>query len=382
MNSHLTSSVNRTIAAAVVVALLAAGCGGGDDDSASTATAAPQVTEAATTTTPPVTEPPATESPVSEPPVSDAPVTEPPVTDPPAPLPAGDAADTAFCDASVAFYLPSRALDFVATEDGAAARELFSRMEASLPAAIATAPDAERAAAPQRVAELFASLLPALESVDYDLTRLDTLDNNDEVQEVLLEIGSIFLALESYLADECALAIDVLDAEAEVIAAEVTSAGFETRRAAPASTSITDESGKISVDVPIEWSDVDGSPDRELRQLAAAADVSSFLEGYTEQGVFIISGDSDDPDTEWRGQLDGALESAQRDGCTIEEAAPYDDGVYAGTENVLSCAGSDLTIRAIAGADAEQTVWFFVGLAHPAGATEYRDLIVESFFVD
>ena len=53
-------------------------------------------------------------------------------------------------------------------------------------------------------------------------------------------------------------------------------------------TSLSDDSGAITVDVPVEWSDIDGRPNAEFGpSIFAAPDLTSFLETYDTPGVIV-----------------------------------------------------------------------------------------------
>jgi hypothetical protein len=356
----------------LVAAVLAlASCGSGGESAATDPPATDPPATAAPTTDPPVTDPAVTEPPVTTPPATDPPVTDPPMVE-----------LDEFCAASEAFFVPSHALDFLAENDPAGIERLFADMQEALSAAVDTAPTAELAKAPTRVVELFDIVVPALESLDYDVTRFPELADQADVGAALLEIDEIDQLLETFLVDECGLRLADLEGEAEVRATEVGS-GVDSPSVDLESIEVTDDSSTISVKVPVEWTDVDGTPtDGDLASLAAAADVDVFLDGYAEPGVLIIVGAAKPGDEAWKDLADSATAAAEADGCSVVAGIPYDEGAYNGVETVLDCPDSDMVPRYIVGTNADETIFFFLAMVHPDGATEIRTLIVDSFVVD
>lgn len=144
---------------------------------------------------------------------------------------------------------------------------------------------------------------------------------------------------------------------------------------------VFDDSSELQAHVPAEWIEVDGAPQGEARQLAAAADLQGFLAGYTLPGLLLVSGDAATPDA-WMGGLSAALDVALGDGCTVSETVDYDDGVYTGTEHVLSCGSADTVPHMIGGRDEEGELFFLLIVVRPADDLDVRDNIVQSFFVD
>lgn len=144
---------------------------------------------------------------------------------------------------------------------------------------------------------------------------------------------------------------------------------------------VSDDSGQLRANVPAEWVQVDGSPDGELRRLVAAADSEAFLAGYSLPGILLLSGDAPTPDA-WVAGLAGGLSAAQADGCTVTETSDYDDGVYTGTEHVLSCGFAETTPHLIGGRDADGELFFLLAIVRPADDLTIRTEIVQSFFVN
>ncbi len=124
---------------------------------------------------------------------------------------------------------------------------------------------------------------------------------------------------------------------------------------------VTDDSQLITVDVPVEWFDIDGRVwETDLATgsfeligpaLTAAPDVAAFAEGWDTPGVF-IGASAMIPmsveqllDTTWFG-----------DTCSYEGRFEYDDGSYTGLYDVYSnCAGTGNVFLVIVAEPPEQT---------------------------
>ena len=116
-------------------------------------------------------------------------------------------------------------------------------------------------------------------------------------------------------------------------------------------TSVLDDFGVLTVDIPEDWTDVDGAPfttdaGQEWVSIAASTDLdayyASIADAYDVPGLEIaataVHGVGED-------QLLGLLESlslvyAPCD-VVISEAAPYDDGYFAGYESLYEGCGPD-----------------------------------------
>ena len=372
-------------------ALIGAACGGGGDSDEADSTD-PPVTDSPATDPPvetalPATAPPVTAPPVeTDPPATDPPVeTDPPATDPPVTNPSrGDDeldldAVLAFCGVSERYYVSATALTVYAqTPDGV--RLLLSDTVVLADEAIAAAPRDDMASAPMRAAVALATLRSGFDEVGYDLERLGEA-TTPGLAEAFDEFDATYTELALFLSEGCQVDLAPLDAEAQA-AAEQADAG-STDGGTEASVQVDDASGQIASLVPAGWSDVDGSPDGDSRQLIAAPSIPTFLTSYTEPGIFILSGDAAGlADQAAAGGLEGALGDAVSSGCQIVERLGYDDGLYTGEEVRLTCPGDDTTFFAIGGSNADNDVWFVLLLVTEAGDSTTRQLVVDSFTVD
>ncbi len=144
---------------------------------------------------------------------------------------------------------------------------------------------------------------------------------------------------------------------------------------------IVDDSGEVRANVPAGWLQTDGAPQGELRQLSAAPDLPGFLAGYTQVGMILLTGAAATPDS-WMDGLATTLGIAETDGCTITETSDYSDGVYTGTEHVLSCGDPATVTHLIGGRNSDGDLFFLLAIVRPAADIDVRDQIVQSFFID
>jgi serine protease Do len=109
---------------------------------------------------------------------------------------------------------------------------------------------------------------------------------------------------------------------------------------------VSDDSGSITTNVPIEWSDVNGQPNPEFGpSLYAAPDIDSFLNTFDTPGVIIEA-------TGERGAADIDLtldELSFADQCTYIGRSPYADVLYTGSLDEYSdCGGTGTSLFVVA----------------------------------
>lgn len=147
-------------------------------------------------------------------------------------------------------------------------------------------------------------------------------------------------------------------------------------------TSLIDDTGSVTVDVPAAWVDVRTAPDGEHRQIVASVDVNAFEAGYDLPGLRLRSGASPDARAVAGAAQADTIAAVEDSGCELERSLPYDDGVYTGDESILRCGESDTTVHVIGGATDTATVWFGLVLVIEPGDETTRELVGDSFFVD
>lgn len=110
--------------------------------------------------------------------------------------------------------------------------------------------------------------------------------------------------------------------------------------------SISEDSGSISVSVPAEWAEVDGTADAEFGpSLYAAPSIDSFLNTFDTPGVIIEA-------TAGRtsADIDSTLDELDfSDQCTYGGRSPYSDALYSGSLDLCTnCGGGSTSIFVVA----------------------------------
>jgi Protein of unknown function (DUF2510) len=108
-------------------------------------------------------------------------------------------------------------------------------------------------------------------------------------------------------------------------------------------TSVTDDSGTIVVDVPVEWTDVDGSPlvlddGTEIPDVAASSDLGAFVDTYSAPGVEVSATDMSIVD------VPTAMAELAPSECTSAGSEPYDDPAFEGQIEFFTDCGSTDTV--------------------------------------
>lgn len=130
-------------------------------------------------------------------------------------------------------------------------------------------------------------------------------------------------------------------------------------------TTLVDDTGTLTVDVPADWTDVVLGVDDDPPRLLAAPDVDAFQTGFTVPGVdFRLLSQSVPPE-----QFDTSLDTVANtitlpNSCTSEGKQDYSDGVFTGRAEVWSqCAGIDTEMLILfARQDDGQTVFLALQL--------------------
>ena len=110
--------------------------------------------------------------------------------------------------------------------------------------------------------------------------------------------------------------------------------------------SISDDSGSITVSVPTEWSDIDGTPNVDFGpSVYAAPNLESFLNTFDTPGVIVEATGS-------RGaaDVDSTLDELDlSDQCTYVGRSPYSDVLYTGSlDEYTNCGGTSTSIFVVA----------------------------------
>ncbi len=131
--------------------------------------------------------------------------------------------------------------------------------------------------------------------------------------------------------------------------------------------SVTDDTGTITVSVPVEWTERDTVPaeidGEEIPYIAAATSLDGFLNGYSDPGLLYLALDPSN-------DVDGTLaENAFGNDCEDGGISDYEDPVFTGKYQLwLECAdgSADLLVLAAQPADGSVTVLLMVQMVTDA----------------
>ena len=171
------------------------------------------------------------------------------------------------------------------------------------------------------------------------------------------------------------------EAEAEGIDQSTTAATYS------GYTTVTDDSGILTVDVPIEWTDVNGSPwtlsDEVVGvSVSAAPDLNGFNTTWTTPGIFFGASDTLIQDF---GSMEEVLDLLDfSDSCTYGGREPYSDALYSGAYDVWSeCGGEDVLYVVLASTPETRDVLILVQVQVVTDADlEALDYILNTFVVN
>ena len=143
-------------------------------------------------------------------------------------------------------------------------------------------------------------------------------------------------------------------------------------------TTVSDDNGAIQVDVPVEWSDVDGTPSDLGPSIIASTSVEGFNSDWLDPGVQIIATTQVDASSP-----DAVLDEISPDECTSEGREEYDDGLYTGKLEFFSgCAGTETSYVTVAASPADQSFLVVVAVQLVGDADlDALDTIIDTFEV-
>ena len=131
---------------------------------------------------------------------------------------------------------------------------------------------------------------------------------------------------------------------------------------------VTDDSDSISVDVPVEWSDIDGSPNPDIGpSLHAAPNLEEFFATFSTPGVAI-----DATSALNMNDINAVLdERSYAEFCTYEGRTPYSDPLYAGLlDTWTDCGGVGAVLFVLGVTPSDGSYLAFLEIQ----AVEQRDL--------
>lgn len=277
-----------------------------------------------------------------------------------------------FCEASLEYAVRSDASELAEEGNTIALATLIESSAEALVVVVEVAPSEGFTEEPLRLLDLLAFAVEEFATIDFDESRAEEL--SDEFFEAVDEIDAIESNVDSFLLEECGIDIADFETDAAQYALGVAIGSQEFME-------LTDDTGNIVVDVPIEWTDIDGVPDGSATFLVATPSFDAFGDSSGGPGIFIASFDS--AEVAWEERLDEeAVFWIDEVGCSVEDDVPYDDATYLGAEVVLSCPDTTSVTRLIAGTNADESVSFIIVLIHPEGRVDIRDRVEETVFVD
>jgi serine protease Do len=160
--------------------------------------------------------------------------------------------------------------------------------------------------------------------------------------------------------------------------AGATYAGYQT---------IQDDTGAIQVDVPTEWSDVDGRPFTRpdgiaVTDVRAASNLQLFANGWDTPGMIFTASSQWAQSSNENAVLDELVESGSQQ-CVYEGRQPYEDPAYTGSYDIYTnCAGLGVTYVVVGAVPPDRSYVIRVQIqANSERDFEALDRILRSFVV-
>ena len=130
-------------------------------------------------------------------------------------------------------------------------------------------------------------------------------------------------------------------------------------------TTVTDESGTVSVQVPASWTDVDGrqytDSDNVVYDVTASTDLQRYYDGWDVSAVSVSASSDALDDQTVDGLLDRLSAAPESGGCTLDGSrSEYSDALYTGKyEYWTGCGGIDTDFITIAAEaqDGSHMIW-------------------------
>lgn len=277
-------------------------------------------------------------------------------------------ADEAFCAASGRYWTAAGAGPHIDRDSPVEVDMLWALTDSRLDEAIALAPDEKQARPALAAREHFEVVYAALQNENYNLDALEAGDLYREVEpslKMLLEINEL---LGAFLIGPCGYTKEGLLAAAEdtgnnvgQLAAEA-SGGEEAVGSVDGDYSgdyieVAGSSARLSVQVPIDWEDVQSGPTGNGSVLTVAPDVSEYLSTWRADGLHMSVIDATSP-IDWRQPM---YETSASSECTLVNSVPYSDALYTGwIDRYDDCGGGPATAVVIGATDEDFSVEILV----------------------
>jgi serine protease Do len=151
---------------------------------------------------------------------------------------------------------------------------------------------------------------------------------------------------------------------------------------------VTDDTGTVSVEVPVEWADLNGvarilDDGTEIPSIIAAPDIATYDEYWDAPGVEVAAlGPEVEPDD---AALVAELTATAAENCTDAGSEPYEDALYVGVIQYYSSCGSSDSNASVVGISAGPEDGSFTALVYVQLATDADldalDHIIDTFVI-
>ncbi len=152
-------------------------------------------------------------------------------------------------------------------------------------------------------------------------------------------------------------------------------------------TTVTDDTGALSVEIPAEWSDVDGAPYQgqdgtQRTDVRAASDLQAFQTGWDTPGMIFTASSQLAQSSSVVAVLDELVDDLSGQ-CTYEGRQPYEDPAYTGQyDTYTACGGVGATYVVVGAVPADRSFVIRVQVqANSDRDFEALDRILRSFVV-
>lgn len=265
-----------------------------------------------------------------------------------------------FCEASAAYWVGSNAVNHLDRSDPARIRVAFERLDERLDRAITLAPSAQLAEPPMAARAHLTVIHKNLAAYDYDWERFDGSQELRAITSDVAALQSIEGLLQEFLERDCGLGLAELQDRGRAEAADITAiaARDELDDEVPADgfISVADGSGRLEVEVPEGWKDVDETIGDGRLSLVIGPDAGRYDETWAIDGMRISVADASSP-VDWRSPMYDTAASSE---CTLVSSEPYEDPLYRGWIDRYEDCGTTSTAVVVGATDENFTLQILV----------------------
>jgi serine protease Do len=152
---------------------------------------------------------------------------------------------------------------------------------------------------------------------------------------------------------------------------------------------VTDDSGVVTVDVPTDWSDLDGSPftdgaGNDWARLVASSDLDAYFSSWGTPGLAVMASQDAVSNMSVDDLLDDTTSALPGSGCTEEARDAFEDSYYSGTFSYWTgCGDTKASYLVVAATDLNQSHAIVVAVqANTDEDLAVADRALGSFFAD